>query len=158
MCFESSLWHSPQLLVLINPLILHFGLEVLADFKVLYRLHEHSLDQYLVDVLEVNSMNSALISLDFIVAQNPEDVSVLDQYLLLLVNKERVLVVHEVLCLLEFGCIEFAGLIELWTSEWRRKLNHETNEVEHINPTCSLGIILLPSLNERVHIVAFDHS
>jgi len=77
MSLESSLGHASELLMLVDPLVLHLGLEVLADFEIIHSLHEDSLDKDLVDVFEVYSVNTSLISLNFVVAQNTENVSVL---------------------------------------------------------------------------------
>lgn len=51
-------------LVLLEPLVLHLGLQVLADLEVFELLLENSLHQDLVNVLKVNSLSSALVSLD----------------------------------------------------------------------------------------------
>lgn len=101
MSFESSLWQLLEFLVLIHPLCLHLGLEVLGDLKVIYGLHESSLDKNLINVLEMNSVDLALICLNLVGGQNVEDVLVFDEDPSLLVDVVALLVVDQVLGLFE---------------------------------------------------------
>ena len=146
MRLEASLWHLLYLLVLFEPLILHLGLEVLADLKVVKLLLEHSFHQDLINILEMHAMNLALISLELVSREDSQDVLVLDKNHFLLVDIEGIFIVHQVLCFLEFLCTEFAQLCQLLISKWRRKLNNQANEIKNIDPTRCLWIVLLPRI------------
>ena len=74
---ESSLRQVLHLLVLLNPLVLHLVLEVLADLEILELLEEDSLDQDLVDVLEVHLLVISLVSLYFVCREDSDDVFIL---------------------------------------------------------------------------------
>ena len=88
MSLKTSFWQFLDSLVLFNPLVLHLGFEILADFKVTSFLLENLLDQDLVNVLKVNSMYLALISLELVSRQNSQDVLVFDKDPLFLINIE----------------------------------------------------------------------
>lgn len=70
MSFKSGLMIGLLFHMLSSPLILHLGLEVLADLKVYDLLFEYFFYQNLVDVFEVNLIGHTFISLDFVVLED----------------------------------------------------------------------------------------
>jgi len=94
MSLKPSLWQLFDSLMLLDPLILHFGLKVFADLKVIVLHFKNSLYQYLINIFEMNSVYLTLIGLKLVCGQDSENIFVLNKDSLLLIHIERVFVVH----------------------------------------------------------------
>lgn len=119
MRLETGLRQDLHLLVLFQPLILHFRFQVLADLKVLKLLFKDSFYQSLVDVLEVNSLSHSLVSLDTVRRENFQNVFVLDNDHLFLVNVKRIFIVDAVFSFAKPFWSVFAHFSELCVSKRR---------------------------------------
>lgn len=159
MSFKAGNWKVLDFLVLLNPLTLHLGLEILANFKVFESLLEYLLDQDLIDILEVNLISFALIGLNLVGGEDFEDILLLDDYVFLLVDVERVFVVHHILFLLEFALGgELVVISDFLASKWWWKLNDQADKVVNTNPACSFTIILLPGINKCLDVITCNDS
>jgi len=114
---------------------------------------EYSLDEDLVNILEMNLLGEAFIGLDFVGCQNSEDVLILDQDELLLVDVERLSVVDQVLGFVELLLGELAHLVQFWIAERRRELDNQTDEVIYVNPPSGLGVVILPCIHQVLDVI-----
>ena len=81
----------------------------------------------------------------------------LDQNHLLLMNKERTLIVHAIFLLSE--CVALSALtqlVELLVSEWWRQFNNQANEIGNTDPASCVRIVLHPRIKQAIHIVCIN--
>lgn len=147
MCLEASFLELSHLLMFFKPLILHLGLKILTDLKIFDFLKEDFLNELLIDILEMNFVVLGLISGDLIGLQDFQDVFVFNNDSLLFVYIVRVLVIHLSLGRFKISSVVFLPLVcQFFVTEWRRKLNQKTDEINYADPSSSLWIIFHPSI------------
>ena len=76
MSFKTCFWNILDILVLLHPLVLGSGFQVLWDLEVFDGVDKRIFDEDDVNVLEMNFVGLALVGLDFIGLQDVKDVFV----------------------------------------------------------------------------------
>lgn len=94
MSFETGLVIGFLFQVFVGPLILHLGLEVLADLKVGDLLFECLFHQNLVDVFEVNLIGHTFISLNFVILKDFKNILIFYYDHFFVFNEEGIFIVH----------------------------------------------------------------
>jgi hypothetical protein len=119
---------------------------------------EGVLYQDYVNVLEMNLVGLALISLDFISLQDVKDVFIFHKDHVFFVDVVGILVVNEIFGSLEILGFEYAVIFEVFSSKRRRKKNNHAHEFEDGDPTFRFLVEKHPAVEQVLNMITLNDS
>ena len=138
------------------PVILHFVFKNFADLEVIDILSELSFDQVPENIFEVNLAILVLVSWNLITPQHHNNVLILHDNSLFLVNEVTSAVEDLIALQLELLGSELELVSQIFVAEWRWQLDNDSQEITNMNPAGSFWVIVLPEVNEFLHVVSFE--
>lgn len=144
-----------HIFVLLLPVTLHFAVQVLTQLKIYFMLVENSFEEGFEDVNEMNLSNAMRVDFDFEISQQFEGVNLLHDYPFFVIHKVSVLLPQSSIFLVAGAVISIIKLNpNLPPSQRWWQLIEQKDEIVNGDPASSLGVIVLPEVDERFDLIS----